>query len=153
MSSSNFHSSMHRHLHLEYVQGHNLCYRVPGYYALIIRSLTVLEGLALQADPDYALLTQAYTYMASRLLTDPEPRLRHSLEEVLFKNGRLRWNRFEMLVREGRKSQSFDATQMWLLLDWLVLPSSQSIRDQLAKEVASMLDATAAGRAPPSCQL
>lgn len=25
--------------------------RVPAYYALILRSLTVLEGLALQADP------------------------------------------------------------------------------------------------------
>ena len=120
---------------------------MPGYYALIIRSLTVLEGLALQADPDYALLTQAYTYMASRLLTDPEPRLRQSLEEVLFKNGRLRWNRFETLVREGRKSQSFEPQQMWLLLDWLASPSSQSIRDQLAKELASMLDALVAGKA------
>ena len=26
-------------------------FRVPAYYALILRSLTVLEGLALQADP------------------------------------------------------------------------------------------------------
>ena len=27
--------------------------RVPPYYALILRSLTVLEGLALTADPHY----------------------------------------------------------------------------------------------------
>jgi hypothetical protein len=26
-------------------------FRVPAYYALILRSLTVLEGLALTADP------------------------------------------------------------------------------------------------------
>jgi predicted unusual protein kinase regulating ubiquinone biosynthesis (AarF/ABC1/UbiB family) len=26
-------------------------FHVPAYYALILRSLTVLEGLALQADP------------------------------------------------------------------------------------------------------
>jgi len=122
-------------------------FRVPGYYALIIRSLTVLEGLALQADPEYALLTQAYTYMASRLLTDPEPRLRQSLEEVLFKNGRLRWNRFETLVTEGRKSQSFDPGQMWLLLDWVAAPASRRIRDQLAKEISSMLDAIVADSA------
>ena len=43
--------------------------RVPAYYALILRSLTVLEGLALQADPQYKLLGRAYPYIAKRLLT------------------------------------------------------------------------------------
>ena len=33
-------------------------FRVPAYYALILRSLTVLEGLALSADPQYKLLAQ-----------------------------------------------------------------------------------------------
>jgi len=51
-------------------------FRVPAYYALILRSLTVLEGLALQADPAYKLLGKAYPYMARRLLTDPAPELR-----------------------------------------------------------------------------
>ena len=50
--------------------------QVPAYYALILRSLTVLEGLALSADPDYKLLAKAYPYMAKRLLTDPNPQLR-----------------------------------------------------------------------------
>lgn len=50
--------------------------RVPAYYALILRSLTVLEGLALSADPNYKLLGRAYPYMARRLLTDPAPQLR-----------------------------------------------------------------------------
>ncbi len=35
-------------------------FRVPAYYALILRSLTVLEGLALSADPQYKLLAAAY---------------------------------------------------------------------------------------------
>ena len=52
-------------------------FRVPAYYALILRSLTVLEGLALQADRDYKLLGKAYPYMAKRLLLDPAPELRH----------------------------------------------------------------------------
>ena len=51
-------------------------FRVPAYYALILRSLTVLEGLALSADPNYKLLGRAYPYMARRLLTDPAPQLR-----------------------------------------------------------------------------
>lgn len=50
--------------------------RVPAYYALILRSLTVLEGLALTADPEYKLIAAAYPYMARRLLTDPAPELR-----------------------------------------------------------------------------
>ncbi len=54
-------------------------FRVPAYYALILRSLTVLEGLALQADSEYKLLAKAYPYMARRLLTDPAPELRHVL--------------------------------------------------------------------------
>lgn len=125
-------------------------FQVPGYYALIIRSLTVLEGLALQADPDYRLLDQAYTYMASRLLTDPEPRLRQSLQEVLFKNGRFRWNRLENLVNEGSKSQSFQPQQMWLLLNWIVSPGAEEIRDQLAKELSTVLDAVVAESARQS---
>jgi len=34
-------------------------FRVPAYYALILRSLTVLEGIALSADPGYKLLAKA----------------------------------------------------------------------------------------------
>ena len=54
----------------------NYPFRVPSYYALILRSLTVLEGLALGADPQYKLLGKAYPYVARRLLTDPSPQLR-----------------------------------------------------------------------------
>ena len=56
---------------------------MPAYYALILRSLTVLEGLALSADPNYKLLARAYPYMARRLLTDPAPELRGSFEELV----------------------------------------------------------------------
>lgn len=62
--------------------------RVPAYYALILRSLTVLEGLALQADPQYKLLGRAYPYIAKRLLTDPAPELRASFEDLILKVGR-----------------------------------------------------------------
>lgn len=65
-----------------------LRFRVPAYYALILRSLTVLEGLALQADPNYKLLGRAYPYIARRLLTDPAPQLRASFEDLIIKVGR-----------------------------------------------------------------
>ena len=62
-------------------------FNVPGYYALILRSLTVLEGLALTTDPKFKVLGKAYPYMARRLLTDPRPQLRDAFAELLFKDG------------------------------------------------------------------
>jgi len=84
-------------------------FNVPGYYALILRSLTVLEGLALSTDPKFKVLAKAYPYMARRLLTDPRPELRKSFAELLFKDGQFRWNRLENLLREGRKSDDYNA--------------------------------------------
>ena len=85
-------------------------FNVPGYYALILRSLTVLEGLALTTDPKFKVLAKAYPYMARRLLTDPRPQLRESFAELLFKGGTFRWNRLENLLREGSKSDDYDAS-------------------------------------------
>ncbi|GBF89170.1 aarF domain-containing protein, chloroplastic [Raphidocelis subcapitata] len=122
-------------------------FRVPAYYALILRSLTVLEGLALQADPKYKLLARAYPYMARRLLTDPAPELRGSFEELVIKDNRFRWNRLENLLREGSKSADFDPSQLWLLSRWLLGPNAPTVREKVAQELARMLDALAAGDA------
>jgi predicted unusual protein kinase regulating ubiquinone biosynthesis (AarF/ABC1/UbiB family) len=48
-------------------------FRVPAYYALIIRSLLTLEGIAIGLDPNFKVLSVAYPYVAQRLLTDPAP--------------------------------------------------------------------------------
>ncbi|KAG1659167.1 hypothetical protein FOA52_007548 [Chlamydomonas sp. UWO 241] len=128
-------------------------FRVPAYYALILRSLTVLEGLALTADPNYKLLARAYPYMASRLLTDPAPELRASFEELIIKDGAFRWSRLENLVRESSKSQFFDPTQMWQLADWLLSPGADRVRGLVVAEIARMVDATAAADVRANVQL
>ena len=63
-------------------------FRVPSFWALILRSLTVLEGLALNADANYRMLGRAYPYVAQRLLTDSDPRLRASLLEFVVEDVR-----------------------------------------------------------------
>eukprot|EP00466_Bigelowiella_natans_P004755 jgi/Bigna1/38671/e_gw1.27.89.1 len=68
-------------------------FQLPPYYALIIRSLSFLEGLAIQTDPEYKLLAASYPYIAQRLLTDRSPELRSSLEELILQKGRIRWGR------------------------------------------------------------
>ncbi|KAK9815500.1 hypothetical protein WJX72_004714 [[Myrmecia] bisecta] len=119
-------------------------FKVPAYYALILRSLTVLEGLALSADPQYKLLARAYPYMAKRLLTDPAPELRSSFEDLILENGRLRWNRLENLLEEGSKSSDFDASQLWLLGDWVISDAGVAVRKPVCQELVRLLDAAVA---------
>jgi predicted unusual protein kinase regulating ubiquinone biosynthesis (AarF/ABC1/UbiB family) len=108
-------------------------FQVPAYYALILRSLTVLEGLALSADPNYKLLAKAYPYMAQRLLTDPDPRLRDTFEELMLKGGNFRWTRLEDLVRQSQKSKGFDPQQVWLVTDWFLSDSAEHIRAKVVE--------------------
>ncbi|GFR42152.1 hypothetical protein Agub_g3004 [Astrephomene gubernaculifera] len=121
-------------------------FRVPAYYALILRSLTVLEGLALQADPNYKLLARAYPYVARRLLTDPAPELRESFQELIIKDGQIRWGRFENLLQQGSRSSDWQPGQLWLLAEWLLAPGAEAggLRAVLAEEVGRLLDAAAA---------
>nr|PNR35367.1 hypothetical protein PHYPA_023267 [Physcomitrium patens] len=59
-------------------------FRIPPYFALIIRAIGVLEGIALVGNPDFAIVDEAYPYIAQRLLTDPSPRLREALRYTIY---------------------------------------------------------------------
>lgn len=121
-------------------------FRVPAYYALILRALTVLEGLALKTDPAYRLISRAYPYMARRLLTDESPELRSSLEELLLEDEKrtFRWERLENLVVEGTKDAGFDGAQVWDFLEWLMSEDGGTTREPLKKEIIRLIDAAAA---------
>ena len=59
-------------------------FRIPPYFALIIRAIGVLEGIALVGNPDFALVDEAYPYISKRLLTDDSPRLRAALSYMIY---------------------------------------------------------------------
>ncbi|CAH1436322.1 unnamed protein product [Lactuca virosa] len=59
-------------------------FRIPPYFALIIRAIGVLEGIALVGDPEFAIVDEAYPYIAQRLLTDESPRLRSALRYTVY---------------------------------------------------------------------
>ncbi|OVA14177.1 Protein kinase domain [Macleaya cordata] len=59
-------------------------FRIPPYFALIIRAIGVLEGIALVGDPEFAIVDEAYPYIAQRLLTDESPRLRDALRYTIY---------------------------------------------------------------------
>ncbi|KAG2498458.1 hypothetical protein HYH03_003712 [Edaphochlamys debaryana] len=80
-------------------------FRIPPYYTLLVRSLSVLEGIALAADPNYKVLGSAYPWIARRLLTDPSDDLRVALLRLLYgDDGRFRFDRLESLLRQAAKS-------------------------------------------------
>ena len=80
-------------------------FSLPPFYIAIIRCLGVLEGLAIQMDDEFRIISDAYPYIASRLLTDPSEELQDALKQLLFKEkvgGRgleLRWDRLEELLQ------------------------------------------------------
>nr|XP_016471916.1 PREDICTED: uncharacterized aarF domain-containing protein kinase At1g79600, chloroplastic-like [Nicotiana tabacum] len=117
-------------------------FNVPAYYALILRSLTVLEGLALYADPKFKVLAASYPYFAKRLLTDPNPYLRDALIELLFKDGKFRWNRLENLLVQGKQDRDFSAKDaLQPVLKLLLGPDGVELRDLVIKEAVRVSEA------------
>ncbi|CCH65923.1 Ubiquinone biosynthesis monooxygenase UbiB [Richelia intracellularis HM01] len=110
-------------------------FRVPPYYALIIRSLVTLEGIAIYIDPNFKVLSEAYPYVAKRLLMDPAIELRTSLKDLLFKDGSLRWNRLENLLRNAQRSQDYDLTlALDQAVDFLSSERGEFIRGYIVDE-------------------
>lgn len=117
-------------------------FRVPPYYALIIRSLVTLEGIAIHIDPNFKVLSEAYPYVAKRLLTDPSPELRASLRDLLFKENRFRWNRLENLLRNARNNQDYDFNLVLNQgVDFLSSERGSFIRDRLIDELIKSAEA------------
>ncbi|XP_027334688.1 protein ACTIVITY OF BC1 COMPLEX KINASE 3, chloroplastic-like [Abrus precatorius] len=117
-------------------------FNVPAYYALILRSLTVLEGLALYADPNFKVLAASYPYFAKRLLTDPNPYLRDALIELLFQDGKFRWGRLENLLVQGRMDRDFSAKEaLQPVLKVLLSPDGEELRTLVIKEAVCVTEA------------
>lgn len=120
-------------------------FSLPPYYTAILRCLGVLEGLAIQVDPNFKILNEAYPYIASRLLTDPAPELQEALQYLLFKDGRPRWNRLESLLDSATGAGDYDVSlAAEQLADFLLSPKGTVIRANLAADVVAEVDTLAA---------
>ncbi len=116
-------------------------FRVPAYYALIIRSLVTLEGIAINVDPNFKVLSKAYPYVAKRLLSDPAPELRASLRDLLFQDDSFRWNRLENLLRNASNSDDYDISKVLnQALEFLFSQRGDFIRDRIVDELVNGVD-------------
>jgi len=109
-------------------------FRIPPVFALIIRSIGVLEGIALKANPKFALVDEAYPYIAQKLLTDDTPRMREALRYLVY-----------------GKSGVFDAER---IIDLLVaLENFQDVASFGLPQGSSTNNTIASGSSLPSSQL
>lgn len=91
-----------------------LKFSTPPFFTVIIRSLTILEGVALSVDPNFRLVRGSYPYVLRQLLA-PENNVRtpEALQQLLIRlltvNGEekeIEWERLRELLRLAQKASS-----------------------------------------------
>lgn len=121
-------------------------FRIPSYYTLLVRSLSVLEGIALASDRNYKVLGSAYPWIARRLLTDTTPELRSTLRALLYKGGRFNFSRMESLLTQAIRPSAVgrrpsQAQQKGDALALLLSTKGEFVRSIIVEELAKGLDA------------
>ncbi|XP_020224832.1 uncharacterized aarF domain-containing protein kinase At1g71810, chloroplastic [Cajanus cajan] len=141
-------------------------FRIPSYFSLVIRSLAVLEGIAISFNPEYKVLGSTYPWIARKVLTDSSPQLKSSLETLLYKDGVFRIDRLESLLTESlraktekaivKQTEGTDSRKvMKEILLFTLTEKGEFVREIIVQEFAKGLDAlglatleTAAARVP-----
>ncbi|XP_022773460.1 uncharacterized aarF domain-containing protein kinase At1g71810, chloroplastic isoform X2 [Durio zibethinus] len=127
-------------------------FRIPSYFSLVIRSLAVLEGIAISSDPNYKVLGSTYPWIAKKVLTDGSPQLKSSLQALLYKDGVFRIDRLESLLTESLRARTEKAlvkTQREAnsrvvfkeILSFTLTEKGTLVREILIEELAKGLDA------------
>ena len=49
-------------------------FRIPEWFLYTSRAFLTLEGVSLQADPNFSIIKSCFPYVAKRLLADDNPR-------------------------------------------------------------------------------
>eukprot|EP00303_Exanthemachrysis_gayraliae_P000188 CAMPEP_0206011302 /NCGR_PEP_ID=MMETSP1464-20131121/13028_1 /ASSEMBLY_ACC=CAM_ASM_001124 /TAXON_ID=119497 /ORGANISM="Exanthemachrysis gayraliae, Strain RCC1523" /LENGTH=821 /DNA_ID=CAMNT_0053384957 /DNA_START=58 /DNA_END=2523 /DNA_ORIENTATION=+ len=82
-------------------------FTIPPYFALLARAMVTLEGIALQGNPDYAIVLETYPFIARKLLKDDRPEVQRALQQALYGSGPgtgdggMRGNRLAVLLNSA----------------------------------------------------
>ena len=129
-------------------------FTIPPYFALIARAVVTLEGVALQGDPDYGLIMEAYPFVARKLLRDDRPEVQRALQDVLYNGGDLSTARLSTLLNgalgvvaksKGGVFVDFDSipedgVALEVALKYLLSRDARSLRNLLAEELENASD-------------
>ncbi|CAL5029755.1 unnamed protein product [Urochloa decumbens] len=129
-------------------------FQIPSYFSLVIRSLAVLEGIAISFNPNYKVLGSSYPWIARKVLTDSSPKLRSTLQALLYKDGTFQIDRLESLLTESlraRTEQSLVRNQqedvnstryaIKQVLSFTLTDQGAFVKDLLLQEIAKGIDA------------
>ncbi|XP_059631476.1 uncharacterized aarF domain-containing protein kinase At1g71810, chloroplastic [Cornus florida] len=128
-------------------------FQIPSYFSLVIRSLAVLEGIAIGINPNYKVLGSTYPWIARKVLTDSSPKLKSSLQDLLYKDGVFRIDRLESLLEESLRARTERAlvkkqvednnTRVVVrqILSFTLTEKGSFVREILLEELAKGLDA------------
>ncbi|TQE06521.1 hypothetical protein C1H46_007892 [Malus baccata] len=128
-------------------------FRIPSYFSLVIRSLAVLEGVAIGFNPDYKVLGSTYPWIARKVLTDSSIELKSSLQALLYEDGVFNIDRLESLLSEALRArtekvvsrkQEDDANSRVVVkqvLSFILAEKGAFVRDLLLQEFVKGLDA------------
>ncbi|CAE7939889.1 unnamed protein product, partial [Symbiodinium sp. KB8] len=121
-------------------------FRIPPYFALIIRAIGVLEGIALVGDPDFAIIDEAYPYLSKQLLTNPSDRLRSSFRYMVYgKEGVFDADRLIDLLRALEATANSEGDGAREALTFLLSPDGAPPGDFLVEETVKGIDCLGRG--------
>ncbi len=116
-------------------------FKIPAYYALIIRSLITLEGIALSVDPNFKILGAAYPYFAKRLMEDNDPKLRKSLKDMIFEKNNIKWERLENLIKSASSQTDLNIEKLIdQVMDFLFSANGGILRKELVNTTVQQID-------------
>ncbi|KAM0842246.1 hypothetical protein ACQ4PT_058486 [Festuca glaucescens] len=129
-------------------------FQIPSYFSLVIRSLAVLEGIAISFNPNYKVLSSSYPWIARKVLTDSSPNLRSTLNTLLYKGGTFQIDRLESLLTESLRARSeqslvrnqnedSDSSRYAIkqVLTFTLTEQGSFVKDLLLQEISKGLDA------------
>jgi predicted unusual protein kinase regulating ubiquinone biosynthesis (AarF/ABC1/UbiB family) len=59
-------------------------FQIPEWFLYSSRAFLTLEGVSLQANPNFSLIQACFPYVAKRLVADDDPRARKALRDLLY---------------------------------------------------------------------
>jgi len=128
-------------------------FSIPPYVSLLARSVATLEGVALQGDPGYQIVAQAYPFVVRKLLKNENRQSFSALRELLYdpETQRLRPERLStmlqaslgMVADESQRSGFIDfdsapkdGAPLSEVVAFLLSPGAQNLRPLLNAELS-----------------
>lgn len=66
---------------------HGDAFVIPEWFLYASRAFLTLEGISLQADPNFSIIKSCFPYIAKRLIGDDSPRSQAALKHMLYGEG------------------------------------------------------------------